>query len=147
MQTYNTTYFSKAPLFTFIYGTKLLKKWTDLFFSRIGIEHFLIVWLYSKILSLNLGRFGRITKNVHESLGCLFWTVWKAALFRKILMPMSDLYLWYKVCNTTWRYHWSVSIAQLRRFSLHPLRLYVSHNNNINIILSFESPVNVFLTP
>ena len=64
MQTYNTTYFSKAPLFTFIYGTKLMKKSTDLFFSRIGIEHFLIVSLYSKILSLNLGRFGRITKNV-----------------------------------------------------------------------------------
>ena len=147
MQTYNTTYFSKAPLFTFISGIKLVKKSTDLFFSRTGIEHFLIVSLYSKILSLNLGRFGRITKNVHESPGCLFWTVWKAALFRKILMPMSDLYLWYKVRNTTLRYHWSVSIAQLRRFSLHPLRLYVSHNNNINIILSFESPVNVFLTP
>ena len=75
MQTYNTTYFSKAPLFTFRYGTKLVKKSTDLFFSRIGIEHFLIVSLYSKILSLNLGRFGRMTKNVHESLGCLFWTV------------------------------------------------------------------------
>ena len=59
MQTYNTTYFSKAPLFTFIYGIKLVKKSTDLSFSRIEIEHLNSVALLQNFVI----KFGQIWKN------------------------------------------------------------------------------------